>query len=268
MKYFVVSDIHGYYEPLVKALAEAGYNQDDPNQTLIVLGDLLDRGNQPREVLAFIQSIDPNRLILVRGNHEDLFKDLLKKEYPDYCDFANRTLMTLFSLAFKSEGYQDQPNKRIYIEVSKGSFKAAVRKIYETGVANLILSDERWRDFVEIGNRIFVHGFYPLGQTPSQSPDEKPTPCYDPNWRNASKEAWERARFTWGHEAIQAGLFEPERRKGKTIIMGHVSASVFHEELSGRTLEDAPIYEENGVVAIDAATYFTQRVNVYVFEEE
>ena len=73
MKYYVVSDVHGYYTQLIKALKEAGFFDDkEPNQ-LIVCGDLLDRGNEAKEVSDFmLQLKDEGKLIYVLGNHEEL----------------------------------------------------------------------------------------------------------------------------------------------------------------------------------------------------
>lgn len=51
MKYFCVSDIHGYYDQLIDALESAGFEPDNPNHLLIACGDHFDRGRQPREVL-------------------------------------------------------------------------------------------------------------------------------------------------------------------------------------------------------------------------
>ena len=42
--YFVCSDIHGFYKEWVKSLKEAGFNKNNPEHILIVLGDIFDRG--------------------------------------------------------------------------------------------------------------------------------------------------------------------------------------------------------------------------------
>ena len=40
MKYYVVSDVHGFYTPLVSALKEKGFFDDKEPHKLIVCGDL------------------------------------------------------------------------------------------------------------------------------------------------------------------------------------------------------------------------------------
>ena len=45
-KYFVVSDIHGCYDELIKALNEVGFDETNPSHYLIDCGDFYDRGEQ------------------------------------------------------------------------------------------------------------------------------------------------------------------------------------------------------------------------------
>ncbi|MHB1955546.1 MAG: metallophosphoesterase family protein, partial [Sulfobacillus sp.] len=60
MKIAIVSDIHGNLAAL-KAFPEAGYDQ------LWCLGDLVDYGPRPREVIQWVQK---NAAVAVRGNHD------------------------------------------------------------------------------------------------------------------------------------------------------------------------------------------------------
>ena len=54
MKYYVVSDIHGYYDEMIKALTEKGFFAEKEPCKLIICGDLLDRGSQSKEIIDFI----------------------------------------------------------------------------------------------------------------------------------------------------------------------------------------------------------------------
>ncbi|MCK9229025.1 MAG: serine/threonine protein phosphatase [Syntrophorhabdaceae bacterium] len=69
MKTLIIGDIHGNFEALMKALENADYKDGD---RLIVLGDYIDRGPQPREVLEFLLSLKNGSNIYLRGNHEEL----------------------------------------------------------------------------------------------------------------------------------------------------------------------------------------------------
>ena len=76
-KYFVVTDVHGFYDEMRAALDRAGFDLTNPNHILVSLGDLLDRGRQPKECLEFVLGIPENRRILIRGNHEDLMWEMV-----------------------------------------------------------------------------------------------------------------------------------------------------------------------------------------------
>lgn len=60
MKYFVVSDVHGFFKPMKAALNEAGFENGNPEHKLVVCGDLLDRGPQAKEMVAYMRDC-PNK---------------------------------------------------------------------------------------------------------------------------------------------------------------------------------------------------------------
>lgn len=62
---YVMSDIHGHYQKYLTMLDKIGFSDDD---TLYVLGDVLDRGEQPAELL-WDMSLRANVIPLL-GNHE------------------------------------------------------------------------------------------------------------------------------------------------------------------------------------------------------
>lgn len=95
MKYFVCSDIHSFYSPMIKALNEKGYDKKNPNHCLIVLGDLFDRGEETIELIDYIKSIPEDRIILIRGNHENSLLKLLKNKFASLSDKHNCTVKTL-----------------------------------------------------------------------------------------------------------------------------------------------------------------------------
>ena len=81
MKYYVTADIHGFYSILHDALEEAGFFAETQPHKLIVLGDLFDRGMEAPELQDFILKLmEEDRIILVKGNHEDLFEVLLTED--------------------------------------------------------------------------------------------------------------------------------------------------------------------------------------------
>jgi protein phosphatase len=86
----VVGDIHGDYSSLNKVLALSHEKCSDC--VVIFLGDYVDRGTEQLEVLLKLMELklqEPERFILLRGNHETLtisasygFLDVIKERYP------------------------------------------------------------------------------------------------------------------------------------------------------------------------------------------
>ena len=93
MKYFIVADVHGFYDEMLEALDRAGFDPDNPNHTFVSLGDALDRGKQANEVLGFFVMLPKERRIFILGNHEILMEEALHKNGFDYTnnnsDFYN-----------------------------------------------------------------------------------------------------------------------------------------------------------------------------------
>ena len=97
MRYFITSDIHSFYTPLIEELNKKGFDKNNPNHTLVVLGDVFDRGDETIPLYNFLSSLE--RLILVRGNHEQLYFNLLTESFPTKEDFSNGTVKTFCDIA-------------------------------------------------------------------------------------------------------------------------------------------------------------------------
>ena len=54
MKYYITSDVHGFYDELRTALQASGYFEDTTPHKLVILGDLFDRGSQVKELQDFV----------------------------------------------------------------------------------------------------------------------------------------------------------------------------------------------------------------------
>lgn len=73
MRYYVLSDPHGFYTEMVEALYNKGFFTDKSPRKLIICGDILDRGREALKVQTLImQMMESQEIILIRGNHEDL----------------------------------------------------------------------------------------------------------------------------------------------------------------------------------------------------
>jgi len=79
---YCISDIHGEYDLFLKLLKKINFNEDD---TLLVLGDMIDKGPNSIKLLKYLFS--KNNVICLMGNHEyDFIKyyNGLMKRYNDY----------------------------------------------------------------------------------------------------------------------------------------------------------------------------------------
>ena len=253
MKYYIISDIHGYYNATIEALNEKGYFSDTEPHKLIICGDLLDRGKQAKEIIDFVLDLmKKNEVILIRGNHEDLLIDLVDNIYkylPDpsvYHHGTNGTYKTALELARM---------KPLDVELYPESFRNRVlctpfvRKIME----NMI-------DYYETDNYIFVHGWIPCNAYKARG--KETTYSYNPNWRSASKKDWEDARWYNGMAAHHFGV----REKNKTIVCGHYHSAWGHQVFEGKNDDFSPYYNE-GIIAIDGSTAYTKKVNCIVIED-
>ncbi|WP_300342249.1 metallophosphoesterase [Nesterenkonia sp.] len=74
---YAMSDLHGHL-PCLQAALELVDLEGDSGAQLVLLGDYIDRGPQSAEVLYAVRHLHqrfPERVVVLRGNHEDWFLD-------------------------------------------------------------------------------------------------------------------------------------------------------------------------------------------------
>jgi serine/threonine protein phosphatase 1 len=227
MKLFVVSDTHSYFDEMIKALNEAGFDKENPNHMLIHCGDTIDRGPKPAEMIDYLMAL-PNK-VLVRGNHETLMLNMMQRGFPCSNDFHNGTYQTVLDLAPNTESF----TKACSVAYSK------MKPMLDIMV-----------DYFETQHYIFTHGYIPF--------------CVD--WRNASYNEWEEARWLNGFDESEFYTVE-----GKQIVVGHWHCSYANHK-AYRTPEwgegaNFEPYIDNDIICIDACTAYTKKVNVLVLED-
>ncbi len=240
MKYFVTADIHGFYDEFMEALKEKGFDLTNPEHKLIICGDVFDRGHQPQQLIDFILS-NKEKIILIRGNHEDLMQSMIDSGEHTIGDLNNGTVYTIVDLC--PEWY-----------ISRFDLKNIAKETRLQDVLDLSI------DYYETEKYIFVHGWIPIIEN-----------CclYDENWRTARKERWKQARWTSPVEMYRYGIYEPN----KTIVCGHWHCSaLWHEQDPSKYEEfgEKANYEPfitNEMIALDACTVYTHKVNVIVLED-
>ena len=259
---FVVSDVHSFYTPLKKALDEKGFDPNNKDHWLILCGDAFDRGDESEEVLKFLMSLE--RKVLIKGNHDLLFKDCCLRGYPLSHDYHNGTSATIYDLGGGNKG----ANFSECCDIAWTRTEA-----YRNSLVN----------YFETKNYIFVHSWIP---TIVES-DSKMKPWYQEgksyryrdDWRNATEAEWEEAMWGNPFKMWKRGL----NQTGKTIVFGHWHCSTGHsmesivkswgndEECLISEFEDDAIWEpfiKDNIIGIDRCTAHTGEVNVLVLEDE
>lgn len=227
-KLFVISDCHGFFTELKKALDDVGFDPQNPQHWLIGCGDYLDRGREPQKVIDYLMSL-PNK-VLVKGNHESLLVEMINRQCPLYHDYSNGTAQTVVDLA---------PNTK--------EFSIACAVAYEKVRPMLDIMV----NYFETENYIFCHSWVPGGK----------------DWRYASQSKWNKAMWgnpfdiaavignktgktiVHGHWHNSTGWW----KKG--------IGSEFDEDAC------FDIIEHDGCIGLDACTAWTHKVNVFVVED-
>lgn len=272
-KYFIVSDIHSFFTALINGLDQAGFDRNNKDHVLIVCGDIFDRGFETIEVYKFLRSLPKSRCILIRGNHEDLYFDLLKKDCPDSYDYSNGTVRTFAAIAKVHENSVNPYYVSMLNEDFKENWAKVKEKVEKSAITKWLRSD-RWINYYELDDNIFVHSFIPYklkdafaGIVSRKLPIDYFE--YNPDWRKADDKSWLEA--TWGcpYKEFRAGLAKGEIENGKRIICGHWHASDFHESFGTKgKIDDYDIYFGENLVALDACTALTDKVNVLVISKD
>jgi hypothetical protein len=259
MKIIVISDPHAFAEEAISALRASG-ELDSPDSVVLIDGDILDRGPEPERLVDFLIELkEAGRLILIRGNHEDLLEEALVaiergkvvEVLSASCHVENGTADTILALAGMTcdEGFR---SPRLLVERVRSS------RFYTRLLPSCL-------DYYETDRYVFTHGWLPCI---SEGYGRERRYYYDPNWRKATPAQWRVARTRNGMElAVKHGVKEPE----KTVVVGHWHTSYGHAEIDGTCSEygdDAittPFFAD-GIIALDANTSRHRRVNCIVLE--
>ncbi|RXJ49557.1 metallophosphoesterase [Gelidibacter gilvus] len=176
MRTFIISDIHGKNELFKKALKMVKLKKND---TLILLGDLIDRGNDSKGVLDTIFLLKEHgfKIELVLGNHEKMFLDSYENEDEHTKWMINGGDKTLMS--FLTSSIDKIPKKyinlikssKVYLEKEgfilvhaglnmniENPFEDIETILWERNPKNLLNQD--W-----LGNRVLIHGHTPQTKT-------------------------------------------------------------------------------------------------------
>jgi len=234
---FAVSDIHGNGTLFEKALYNSHFEVNNPDHLLIVCGDLFDRGSENRKVYDILMQI-PNK-VLISGNHDIALKRILNNkrfEKYDIYNGADTTIKEFFGNDCIDTKGKITTNPQISNEL---------KTLIDSSV-----------DYFETDNYVFVHGWIPTST-------DVESEWWQREWRNAPLLVWDECRFSEWYNMYKHKLLLPD----KTIVCGHRAASYgVYFDKKRSTKNNAPFYGKN-IIAIDADTFYTGKVNVVVLED-
>ena len=256
MKYFIVTDIHSFYDEMIAALEKAGYDKDNKEHIFVSLGDLFDRGNKSNECLEFVNSIPEERKILIRGNHEDCMQEAINRRRFLSRDVYNGTPKTVIQFYEKFHPDEDTDNLDDHIILQWMS----TFEDYKKYISSL-------RDYFVVCNNILVHGWIPYWVRNIN------------DLKLCDNSDWYDARWSNGMREWHNGL----RLKGYTIFCGHRPTSFGHsryhhdgveflDEVEKDDYDKSDLHEnfspfiDDGIIALDACTVYSGKVNCYVLD--
>ena len=208
---YVMSDIHGQYEKYATMLKKISFSDDD---TLYILGDIVDRGEEPMRILSDM-SMRAN-IIPLMGNHEHMAQYILSAVNVEITKESIETHWTLDIVRAIREWYENGG----YL-----TSKDFSRLSFDDRESILdYLNEFSFYEEITVGKNTFilVHG-----GLPDFSP-EKPLDDYHP-----IQTLYERTDY--------GKRYFPD----KYLITGHTPTFVIDPEYDGK------IYIANGHIAID-----------------
>lgn len=249
MRYYIVSDVHGFYTEMESALKKAGFFSDTMPHKLIMLGDIFDRGREAKRMQQFVlEQMQLDSIILIRGNHEDLFVELVTTDAGIAYSYhkSNGTYDTALQLT----NYDP-----VMAAIRHYDFADAAK---ETPFYKLIIP--AMLDYFETEHYVFTHGWLPC------IPNRDRSYNYISSWRQADNTQWKQARWYNGIDAAQTADEE------KTVVCGHWHASYGHSKYEQRGTEfgndaDFSPYYGPRVITIDACTAHSRQVNCIVLDD-
>ena len=255
MKIFAISDMHSYLTPTLKALKDAGWNENNPEHIIVVCGDCIDRGNETAEMIEWLISlINKDKLIYICGNHDLLMQEMLHRGYSEWHDKQNGTQKSYYQLL---NAHADMMNGKKPDDI----VKEVLQPLYNKMV-----------NYFETQKYIFVHSWIPTRKKDKPHPADKwitlTTDKWMEDWRNANDVEFESAMWGNPFKMADQGL----NKTGKIIVFGHFHTS-YQWSKDGKCSEfgeDAIFnpYFGKDFIALDACTAYTNKVNVVVLEDD
>lgn len=251
MRYYVVSDLHGYFTEFINALRGKGWFEDGGEKALIILGDLFDRGKEAKQLQDFVlELMRKKQVILIKGNHEEIMERLVDSAFAGDIEQAVYTRNGTADTAFQLTGMD-------YVRATAMP-EAFAKRLSNTPFVSRIIPE--MLDYYETESFVFVHGWIPCTDYGVVNGQQRFVSLKD--WRNATQKQRSDSRWHNGIAAHYSGV----RVAGKTVVCGHNPVTYGHVYLRGEEEKYTPYYDD-GIIAIDGRVAVSGIVNCIVVED-
>ena len=260
-KLFVISDIHGHYKITIKALKEKGYDENNKEHLLLVLGDIFDRGKESKEVYFWLKRLtEEKKAIVLKGNHDSFLIEFLEnyKKMDNIFNFNHNGLKnTIYSLLDGSGTIEDYYNIKKKNNEEIKNEKNKIFKAWNSCIVDII--NKKYPDllnwlksfpyYLESDNYIFTHA----------SIDTTAKNYKKPNYSFESL-LWDDGTF-FGKEI---------NNTNKIVVVGHFNTGDIRYMYNIGNKNDYSILtrEDGRIIMIDACTIISKKVNVLVLKDK
>ena len=270
---FVVSDIHGHYDELISSLESAGFDENNENHLLIVCGDIFDRGLDSLEVYKYLRRLSSkNKAIILRGNHDTMFTEFLKGE-DSWFNFIYNGMKTTFdsflerTMSFESFIYIDLGLDMTDLDEKEldkiwNKYQDMTRKYILDNNEGILEWFSSLPDYYETKNYIFTHGGIDVTVKDWHKPRYYPINTY--KYIKWDALTWDDGSF-FGKEITNTD---------KKVVIGHFGTEQLRKMYPEITKNDKGndydilTRDDGKVIALDATTVLSKKVNVLVIEDE
>lgn len=260
-KIFAVSDIHNEYDALIQSLNEAGFDENNPEHLLVSIGDAFDRGADALATYEYLKRLsDAGKAIVLKGNHTGFFTGYLDGSIISPFNYINNgTDETLADFLHQTKPFESWCLLNNIDNPTFGSFASWVaearQEINEEYPELLQWLNER-PYYLETTNYIFTHG-----SIDTRADDWHKPHCFRYNFVDWEALMWDDGTF-FGREI---------NNTNKTVVIGHFGTHRLRQMYDINDDKDGYdiLYrKDNKVIAIDATTNYSKKVNVLVLENE
>lgn len=236
-KIYALTDIHGYFDILKETMKKVDLSDDNK---LIFLGDYIDGGPHSRQTLEHLYNLQkqfPENVIVLRGNHEDMFVDWFENNVNIGILQEDEGLNTLKTF-LKDNQFDNIVN---YLRTGKTLYEInnIVKKYIKKNYHELIKWLKELPLYYETEKQIFVHA----------GVDEEAGEY----WKLTTEDYY----FTGKYPATKGQFI-------KDIIAGHIGTSALAEDKNFHDI----YFDGESHYYIDSTVEVSYKLNLLIYDTE